>query len=108
MMLHSPELERLLSTYVRETRGEDEYLSLRLMRAYKITFLLDYYARSLEKTAGDLHDLTGARLTYWREALAAVLEDRPLSSQVTDRYIAIRNALRSEEEKARLRDFDIA
>jgi hypothetical protein len=108
MMLHNPELEQLLITYIRANRGEDEYLSLRLMRAYKITFLLEYYARSLAKTADDLHTLTLARLTFWREALTAILEDRPLSKEVTEQYVMTRNTLRSEEEKARQREFAIA
>lgn len=107
MLTHSPELERLLVTYVRNVRGEDEYLSLRLMRAYKITFLLEYYARSLEKTSGDLYTLTRARLAYWSEALAAILEDRPLSEDVRNEYVATRNSLRSDEEKERQREFNV-
>jgi hypothetical protein len=78
------------------------------MRAYKITFLLEYYARSLAKTADDLHTLTLARFTFWREALTAILEDRPLSKEVTEQYVMTRNTLRSEEEKARQREFAIA
>lgn len=108
MMLHNPELERLLTEYVKSSRGEDEYLSLRLMRAYKITFLLEYYTRSLAKTEGDLHALTLARLDYWREALTAVLEDHSLPEEVTRRYKATRDSLRSEEEKSRQREFAIA
>lgn len=108
MLIHSPELERLLIKYVRDNRGEDEYLSLRLMRAYKIAFLLDYYARSLKKTTGDLHSLTLVRLSYWREALTAILEDRPVAKEVTEKYVATRNALRSEEEKERQKDFAVA
>jgi len=108
MMLHSPELERLLVDYVRRNRGEDEYLSLRLMCAYKLTFLLEFYARSLPKTTGDLHTLTLARLTYWREALVAILEDRPLAKEITEQYVKTRNSLRSEEEKARQREFAVA
>jgi hypothetical protein len=108
MMIHSPELEKLLVKYVRDSRGEDEYLSLRLMRVYKIAYLLDFYARSLFKTTGDLHALTIARLDYWREALTAVLEDRYVPKEVTEKYVAMRNALRSEEEKTRQRDFAIA
>lgn len=107
MMVHSPELERLLSDYVKNARGEDEYLSLRLMRAYKIAFLLEFYARSLLKTTGDLHTLTLARIAYWREALIAILEDRPISKEVTEKYIATRNILRSEEEVARQKEFNL-
>jgi hypothetical protein len=107
MMIHNPKLERLLSDYVRTARGEDEYLSLRLMRAYKVAFLLEFYARSLAKTTGDLHALTLARLAYWREALIAILEDRPLSNEVREHYIATRDALRSAEEKERQREFNV-
>lgn len=108
MLIHSPELERLLCEYVRRNRGEDEYLSLRLMRTYKIAFLLDFYAKSLAKTIGDLHALTLERLAYWRGALEAILEDRPVSKEVTDRYVATRDSLRSKEEKERQREFAIA
>lgn len=108
MLIHSPELERLLTKYVRDNRGEDEYLSLRLMRIYKIAFLLDYYARSLEKTTGDLHKLTLARLDYWREALTAILENRPVAKEVTEKYVTMRNSLRSDEEKVRQREFAVA
>ena len=108
MMTHSPELERLLVSYVRDNRGEDEYLSLRLMRVYKIAFLLEFYARSLPKTTGDLHSLTLARLAYWSEALSAILEDSPIAPEITERYVTTRNTLRSEEEKERQREFDVA
>lgn len=108
MTLHSPALERTLAGYLRANRGEDEYLALRLMRVYKIAFLLDYYARSLGKTTGDLHALTKARLAFWTEMLRAVLEDRSLPDEIRERYIATRDKLRSEEEKARQREFAIA
>ena len=108
MLIHNPELDKLLSGYIRDTRGENEYMSLRLMRAYKITFLLEFYARALEKTSGDLHALTLARLAYWRGALEAIIEDQPISKEVTDKYVTTRDSLRSEEEKARQREFAIA
>ena len=42
MLIHSTELERILTKYVRDNRGEDEYLSLRLMAPIKSP-LFDYY-----------------------------------------------------------------
>jgi hypothetical protein len=78
------------------------------MRAYKITFLLEFYARSRAKTSGDLNTLTLARLAYWREALISILEDRALAQKVTDQYVATRDALRSDEEKKRQKEFAIA
>jgi len=107
MLIHSPELEHLLTKYVRDNRGEDEYLSLRLMRVYKIAYLLDFYARSLIKTTGDLHELTLTRLAYWRGALEAILEDQTISKEVTEKYVATRNSLRSEEEKGRQKEFNV-
>lgn len=106
MLIHSPELERLLTKYVLDNRGEDEYLALRLMRTYKITFLLDFYAKSLAKTTGNLHTLTLARLDYWREALDAILKDRPVAKEITEKYVTMRNSLRSEEEKERQKEFN--
>ena len=108
MAIHSPALERLLVEYIRTNRGEDEYLSLRLMRVYKIAFLLEFYARALVKTTGDLHELTKARLTYWTAMLRATLYDQPLPEEVTHAYVAIRDRLRTTEEKERQRDFAIA
>ncbi len=108
MALHSPALEKLLTEYLRKERGEDEYLALRLMRMYKIAFLLDFYARALAKTTGDLHELTTARITYWQAMLRAVLDDQPLPDEVTFAYRATRDRLRSAEEKERQRDFAIA
>lgn len=101
MIHHNPELERALSDYVRADRGAEEYLSLRLMRIYKIGFLLAYYAQALEKTDGNLHTLTERRLTLWSEAMEALLDDRPVSREIVDSYEEDLHKLRSEDEKAR-------
>lgn len=106
MMIHSPELEKTLRKYIRDTRGENEYLSLRLMRVYKIAFLLDFYANSLTKTTGDLYKLTLTRVEYWHQALKAILDDKPISKEITDQYVKTRNLLRSEEEKNRQKEFN--
>jgi hypothetical protein len=107
MMIHSPELEKLLIKYIRDSRGENEYLSLRLMRAYKIVFLIDFYARSLPKTTANLHTLTLARIAYWHGALNSILKDEPLPKEVVDQYVKTRNSLRTEEEKTRQKDFNL-
>lgn len=108
MLIHNPELEKLLVAYIRDNRGKDEYLSLRLMRVYKVGELLEYYARSLAKTTDNLHVLTNVRIQFWRRVMQALLKDTPLKQAVVDQYIATRNALRSLEEKERQREFAIA
>lgn len=108
MALHSPGLEVLLTRYIRENRSHDEYTALRLMRAYKILFLLDYYTRALQNTTGDLHELTERRIEFWSEMLMAVLADTALPQNVRELYVSARDRLRSAEEKERQRDFAIA
>ena len=108
MLIHNPELEKLLVAYIRDNRGKDEYLSLRLMRVYKVGELLEYYARSLPKTSDNLHVLTNVRLQFWRRVMEALLRDVPLKKEVVDQYIATRDTLRSFEEKERQREFAIA
>ncbi|MFZ3043617.1 MAG: hypothetical protein WA058_00725 [Minisyncoccia bacterium] len=107
MLVHNPELEELLAKYVRTNRGADEYLSLRLMRVYKTGFLLAYYAKSLSRTTGDLRTLTEARVALWTGVLAALLDDISLPKEVITAYTNTRNTLRSKEETARQREFDI-
>lgn len=107
MLIHNPELEKLLADYVRTNRGADEYLSLRLMRVYKIGFLLDYYARSLAHTTGDLHSLTEARIAFWTGALEAILADKSLARSLVDAYTQTRNTLRTKEETARQKEFNL-
>lgn len=108
MLLHNPPLERLLSDYVRDNRGEDEYFSLRLLRVYKLGYLLGYYTRALAQTTGNLHELTKIRISFWRQVLEVVLSDASLPSEELTRYLAARDRLRSPEEKARQQEFAVA
>lgn len=108
MLIHNPKLEKLLTKYILENRGAEEYLSLRLMRVLKIGELLEYYTRSLGKTTGGLHTLTEARIKFWHQALDTLLANKPLPDGVLDEYISKRDALRSPEEKERQREFAIA
>jgi len=105
MYIHNPALERLLTEYLRTNRGEEEYLSLRLMRIYKSGHLLSYYARSLKDTVGDLHKLTELRLNLWNYILKCLLDDVTPKEKLTTTYRTERNALRSPEEKERQKDF---
>jgi hypothetical protein len=108
MLIHNPDLEKLLTDYVRANRGEVEYLNLRLMRIYKLGYLIDYYIRSLPKTSGNLHELTKKRIAFWHRVLELMLEDKPVSREFIDEYKNKRDSLRSEEEKERQKEFAVA
>jgi hypothetical protein len=101
MALYHPALEHALSEYVRLNRSEYEFLSLRLMRIYKLGFLLNFYAESLPRTSGDLRVLTEKRIAFWHQAAKALLKNEQLPSSVVETYKKERDALRSEEEKHR-------
>ncbi len=105
MEVHSPELAPLLLRHVRHDRGEEEYLVLRLMRVYKIIFLLSYYAQSLTKTTGNLRILTSVRLDFWVAVLKHVLADKPTPTAIVEEYHTKRSQLRTPEEKERQRQF---
>lgn len=101
MIIYNQSLENALSFYVKQNREKDEYLSLRLMRAYKIVFLLNFYSNALNKTEGDLNTLTKIRIDFWIKCLEAVLEDKQINEEIVLKYKKERDALRSEEEKNR-------
>ena len=104
MIHHNAQLEQTLAGYVRENRGEEEYLSLRLMRVYKIGYLLAFYTEALHKTSGNLHELTVRRIDLWTRAMDAILKDMPVPEEVVASYVAELDRLRSEDEKARQKE----
>lgn len=104
MTQHNPALEQLLVEYVRKNRSEEEYLSLRLMRVYKLGFLLQFWTAALEKTEGDLHTLVRLRVSFWTEAMKAVLNDTVVPDGLVRAYLEKQAGLRSEEERARQRE----
>ncbi|MFA6565493.1 MAG: hypothetical protein WCT48_02005 [Candidatus Paceibacterota bacterium] len=101
LCVYHPELERWISEYIRKNRGEDEYLSLRLMRAYKMGFLLQFYTGSLAQTEGDLHRLAWERISFWKSVLSAILNDEFVPVETVLKYKNKRDSLRSEEEVRR-------
>jgi hypothetical protein len=103
MALYNRDLESYLTRYVRENRSEEEYLSLRLMRIFKLGFLIAFYAKNLEKTSGDLRTLSESRIEFWTEVLRSVLKDQQISESILANYKHARNSLRSEDEKTRQR-----
>src|SRR3989344_1585579 len=108
MVIHNPELNQLIFQYIRDNRGEEEFLNLRLMRVYKTGFILKFYADSLANTQGDLKELTLERINFWHRILKNILEDKELSVEEINQYRSKRDNLRSEEEKKRQREFAVA
>jgi hypothetical protein len=104
MTLYNPELEKMLLRYVKENRGEDEYLCLRAMRIYKLGFLLYHHTRAHEKSEGNLHLLTGERITFWGRVLESVLRDEAVSPEVVAHYKSRAITLRSPEETERQKE----
>ena len=101
MILYNYPLEKALLKYVKDNRGEKEYLSLRLMRVFRLTELIWYYTNNLGKSRGDLKTLNKKRIDLWTNVLKSVLEDGAIDRDYVDRYKQERNSLRSEEEKQR-------
>jgi len=101
MIIYNPNLEHALAQYVRQNREDEEYLSLRLMRVYKIVFLLNFYSGALDKTEGDLNKLTKIWIIFWAKCLEAILEDKQINEKIVLEYKKERDALRSDEEKLR-------
>lgn len=98
MVHHNRALEMALSNYVRQNRGEAEYLSLRLMRAYKLGFLLQFYAIALNKTAGNSHKITKLRLTFWSNVMVLIIEDNEIPRQMVVDFTNEEDLLRSDDE----------
>lgn len=104
MTLYNRDLEEALLEYVRLNRTQEEVLSLRLMRVYRLGEILCYYTRTLPKSADDLRTLNEARVSFWGEVLQATLNGERVSQAVVDAYRTLRDSLRSEEEKKRQKD----
>ncbi len=107
MVIHNPALERRLKKHIVNMRGETDYLDLRLMRIYKIGFLLAFYAQSLDKTSSDLHVLTKRRIKFWQEVLQSVIDDKNLDEGILEDYLKNRDHLRSPEEIKRQKEFTL-
>jgi hypothetical protein len=104
MVHHSPALEAALSAYVRENRGEEEHQNLRLMRIFKLGFLLAYHTHAKNVAEGDLHALSSERVAFWCDVLACVLHDTPVEPDRINTYLRILHSLRTPEERARQKE----
>jgi len=101
MALYNPPIERALIGYVRNNRTEEETLSLRLMRVYRLGEIIWYYVNTLSKSSGNLLTLNKARVLFWTQMLESVLDDKPLPAEVLENYKHTRDQLRTEDEKDR-------
>jgi hypothetical protein len=104
MIIYSPRLQSTLADYVKQNRGPKEYLSLQLMRLYKIGFLLQYYTGTLMKTSGNLNKLNKERVSFWTRILELILIDDQIANEMVEKYRYRRDILRSREEKERQKE----
>lgn len=101
MTLYNQDLEKALLDYVRQNRTQEEYLSLKLMRIFRLGEIIWYYTKTLEKSTGDLYKLNNTRVEFWATVLASVLKDETIPIDVVNSYIKKRDILRTKEEKER-------
>jgi len=108
MIIHNPELEKMLKNHLKKERGSREYLSLQVMRVYKIFQLMNFYMSLLDRVEDNLLKLTKIRLEFWANIIEHIIKDTDLSSGKLKDYKTKRDSLRSREEKERQREFAIA
>jgi hypothetical protein len=101
MTLYNPNLEQALLDYVVKNRSREEVLSLQLMCTFRLGELIWHYASSLDKVDDNLRQLNKARIDFWAEVLAAVLDKKVLDPQIIEAYKKVRDSLRTPEEKQR-------
>lgn len=105
LVVHNPALEQKLLAYVSQELSKSDYLDLKLMRVYKLGFLLQYHTQALAKTSGDLLALTIHRIEFWEEVLRSVLHDKSIDTNIVQVFIENRDNLRSTDEIARQKEF---
>lgn len=101
MTLYHIKLERALDTYVHENRPEPEYATLRLMRLFRLSELVWFYATKRASAEGNLSTLTDARIDLWSSALESQLTNTPLDTTIVEAFKKTRDTLRDEGEKER-------
>jgi len=104
MALHNPKLEQALIEYVKINKTNEELLSLRLMRIYRLGEIIYYYTKTLPKCFGNLLKLNQARIDFWGQILEAVLKNETLPQKIIQEYIRTRDSLRDQEEKERQKE----
>ena len=101
MALYNPPLAEALTEYVRLNRAPEELAVLRLMRIYRLGEIVWYYVRARDRSDGDLKRLNEARVGLWTKMLTATLGSKRLSEAELASYRALRDSLRSDDERER-------
>lgn len=104
MTLYNPTVTGWLVEYVEKNRPPEEALSLKLMRLYRLSELISFYIKTLEKADAQLHTLNTKRIHFWYEVLTATLNGTPLPDEILFGYRKARDLLRSEDEKRRQKE----
>lgn len=104
MAIYNPELRMALFDYVKKNRGEEEYLSLRLMCIYKLGFILKFHTGTLANTAGNMNELSKERIGFWIHVMESVLDDKPVPEELVKKHHQALSSLRSEEEIRRQKE----
>jgi hypothetical protein len=104
MLLYNRPLEEAFVEYLKKNRTPEESDSLRSMRIYKLSKLLEYHTSTLPRTTGDLHTLSNERVSFWVQVLNTLLENRVLDQKIVTRYAETRDRLRSTKEKERQKE----
>ena len=106
MILYNKPLEEALVTYIKDNRDANEYLSLRLMRIYKIAKLLNYHSSAMINSENNLKKLSKIRINFWLDILNSLLKEKTIKKDTINKYIISRNNLRSDEEKNRQKELN--
>ena len=62
--------------------NEQEFLSLQLMRVFRLGELIWYYANTLDKAEGNLLQLNKKRIDLWANVLEGVLENKNIDYKI--------------------------
>jgi hypothetical protein len=101
MLLHNENVEEMLKKYIKENRNENENISLRMMRIFRLTELVWFYITKQKKAEGNLLKLTTERICLWSNILKAQVKNETPDKQLIEKYKKRRDELRDDEEKKR-------
>ena len=101
MILHNEKLEEALIKYILDNRPEEEMISLKMMRIYRLGEIIWYYIEKLNKSSGNLLMLNKKRVDFWTAVLESILNERKLDEKIIYDYKNNREALRDQDEKER-------
>lgn len=98
MSIYNRELESNLVEYIKRNRRGEEYKAFRAIRYYKLLQLIEYNAKSYEKSEGDLKKLCESRIKLFKRIFAATLNDTQLSLEHHTEFIKDLESYRAKDE----------